>query len=110
VVVHRYCGILSAYGMGLADVVEEAQEPYAAVYGPLVMDEVSNRSAALKEEVKKQLGLQGFKKEEISTEVFLNLRYEGTDTAMMIKDPDDGNYATAFVRQFRQEYVFFLEY
>ncbi|CAK9224540.1 unnamed protein product [Sphagnum troendelagicum] len=109
VVVHRYCGILSAYGMGLADVVEEAQEPYAAVYGPLVMDEVSNRSAALKEEVKKQLGLQGFKKEEISTEVFLNLRYEGTDTAMMIKDPDDGNYATAFVRQFRQEYGFELQ-
>jgi 5-oxoprolinase (ATP-hydrolysing) len=60
VVVHRYCGILSAYGMGLADVVEEAQEPYAAVYGPLVMDEVSKRSAALKEEVKKQLGLQVF--------------------------------------------------
>ncbi len=57
---HRYCGILSAYGMGLADVVEEAQEPYAAVYGPLVMDEVSKRSAALKEEVKKQLGLQVF--------------------------------------------------
>ncbi|CAM6046469.1 unnamed protein product [Sphagnum compactum] len=109
VVVHRYCGILSAYGMGLADVVEEAQEPYAAVYGPLVMDEVSKRSAALKEEVKKQLGLQGFKKEEISTEVFLNLRYEGTDTAMMIKDPDDGNYATAFVRQFRQEYGFELQ-
>ncbi|CAK9874903.1 unnamed protein product [Sphagnum jensenii] len=109
VVVHRYCGILSAYGMGLADVVEEAQEPYAAVYGPPVMDEVSKRSAALKEEVKKQLGLQGFKKEEISTEVFLNLRYEGTDTAMMIKDPDDGNYATAFVRQFRQEYGFELQ-
>ncbi|KAH8964631.1 hypothetical protein BDL97_04G077400 [Sphagnum fallax] len=109
VVVHRYCGILSAYGMGLADVVEEAQEPYAAVYGPRVMDEVSKRSAALKEEVKKQLRLQGFKKEEISTEVFLNLRYEGTDTAMMIKDPDDGNYATAFVRQFRQEYGFELQ-
>ncbi|CAK9223127.1 unnamed protein product [Sphagnum troendelagicum] len=109
VVVHRYCGILSAYGMGLADVVEEAQEPYAAVYGPPVMDEVSKRSAALKEEVKKQLGLQGFKKEEISTEVFLNLRYEGTDTAMMIKDPDDGNYATAFVRQFCQEYGFELQ-
>jgi 5-oxoprolinase (ATP-hydrolysing) len=41
--------------------------------------------------------------------VFLNLCYEGTDTAMMIKDPDDGNYATAFVRQFRQEYGFELQ-
>jgi N-methylhydantoinase A/oxoprolinase/acetone carboxylase beta subunit len=25
VIIHRYCGILSAYGMGLADVVEEAR-------------------------------------------------------------------------------------
>mmetsp|Transcript_99995 Transcript_99995/g.137618 ORF Transcript_99995/g.137618 Transcript_99995/m.137618 type:complete len:90 (-) Transcript_99995:1343-1612(-) len=25
--IHRYCGILSAYGLGLADVVKEAEEP-----------------------------------------------------------------------------------
>jgi 5-oxoprolinase (ATP-hydrolysing) len=30
VFVHRFCGILSAYGMGLADVVAEAQRPCAA--------------------------------------------------------------------------------
>ena len=29
----RYSGILSAYGMALADVVQEAQEPCAAIYG-----------------------------------------------------------------------------
>lgn len=32
VLVHKYAGILSAYGMALADVVEEAQEPCAKVY------------------------------------------------------------------------------
>lgn len=32
VFVHRYCGILSAYGLALADVVHEAQEPSARVY------------------------------------------------------------------------------
>ena len=25
--VHRYCGILSAYGLGLADVVQENEDP-----------------------------------------------------------------------------------
>jgi len=30
--VARYAGILSAYGMALADVVHEAQEPCAVVY------------------------------------------------------------------------------
>lgn len=58
VVVHRYAGILSAYGMGLADVIEEAQEPYTAKYGPAALEEVSRRSAALIEEVKKQLRIQ----------------------------------------------------
>ena len=27
ILIHKYCGILSAYGMGLADVVHEAEEP-----------------------------------------------------------------------------------
>ena len=30
----RYAGILSAYGMALADVVYEAQEPCAKEYSP----------------------------------------------------------------------------
>lgn len=32
VFVHKYAGILSAYGMALADVVEEAQEPSIEAY------------------------------------------------------------------------------
>jgi 5-oxoprolinase (ATP-hydrolysing) len=32
VVIHKYCGILSAYGMGLADVIEENEEPRASEY------------------------------------------------------------------------------
>jgi 5-oxoprolinase (ATP-hydrolysing) len=58
VIVHRYAGILSAYGMGLADVIEEAQEPFTAKYGPAALEEVSRRSTVLSQEVKKQLRLQ----------------------------------------------------
>jgi 5-oxoprolinase (ATP-hydrolysing) len=32
VVIHRHGGILSAYGLGLADVVKEEQEPCSKVY------------------------------------------------------------------------------
>lgn len=32
VFVHKYAGILSAYGMALADVVEESQEPSIETY------------------------------------------------------------------------------
>jgi 5-oxoprolinase (ATP-hydrolysing) len=27
ILIHKYCGILSAYGLGLADVVQEKEEP-----------------------------------------------------------------------------------
>lgn len=111
VIIHRYCGILSAYGMGLADVVEEAQEPYAAVYGPDSLAEAQKRAAKLADAAKQQLRIQGFKDDDIRAEMLLNLRYEGTDTSMMIRDPEDGSgdFAAGFLKQFRQEYGFELQ-
>ncbi|KAK7400356.1 hypothetical protein VNO78_11562 [Psophocarpus tetragonolobus] len=114
VLIHKFCGILSAYGMGLANVVEEAQEPYSAVYGAESIIEVSQREAVLLKQVKQNLQNQGFKEENISTEIYLNLRYEGTDTAIMVKRQvaDDGklyDYAAEFVRLFQQEYGFKLQ-
>ncbi|KAL7124304.1 hypothetical protein ABFS83_14G039700 [Erythranthe nasuta] len=114
VLIHRFCGILSAYGMGMADVVEDEQEPYSAVYGPESVLEVSNREATLLNRVKEKLQLQGFKEDSITTETYLNLRYEGTDTAIMVKSPmnqdgSKGDYAIEFVRLFQQEYGFELQ-
>ncbi|XP_027919025.1 5-oxoprolinase [Vigna unguiculata] len=114
VLIHKLCGILSAYGMGLANVVEEAQEPYSAVYGAESIIEVSQREAVLLRQVKQKLQNQAFKEENISTETYLNLRYEGTDTAIMVKRQiaEDGqlyDYATEFVRLFQQEYGFKLQ-
>uniref|UniRef100_A0A7I4BP05 5-oxoprolinase n=2 Tax=Physcomitrium patens TaxID=3218 RepID=A0A7I4BP05_PHYPA len=111
VIIHRFCGILSAYGMGLADVVEEAQEPYAAVYSLDSLAEAKQRANKLAEVATRQLRLQGFRKDDIKVETLLNLRYEGTDTAMMIREPEDGSsdFAGAFLKQFRQEYGFELQ-
>lgn len=114
VLIHRFCGILSAYGMGLADVVEEAQEPYSAVYGPESIMEASRREALLLKQVNQKLQGQGFKEENTTTETYLNLRYEGTDTAIMVKrqiteDGSVSDYATEFVKLFQQEYGFKLQ-
>ncbi|OIT01212.1 PREDICTED: 5-oxoprolinase [Nicotiana attenuata] len=114
VLIHRLCGILSAYGMGLADVVEDAQEPYSAVYGPDSVIEASRRETILLKQVKDKLQEQGFREESITSETYLNLRYEGTDTAIMVKRPtnDDGSppdYAAEFVKLFQREYGFKLQ-
>lgn len=114
VLIHRFCGILSAYGMGLADVIEETQEPYSAVYGPESLLEATRREAILVKLVRQKLQMQGFRKENITTETYLNLRYEGTDTAIMVKRQlnEDGvgcDYAVEFVKLFQQEYGFKLQ-
>lgn len=114
VLIHRLCGILSAYGMGLADVVEEAQEPYSAVYGPDSVIEACRRETILLKQVKSKLQEQGFGEASITSETYLNLRYEGTDTAIMVKRPinDDGSggdYAAEFVKLFQREYGFKLQ-
>lgn len=109
--IHRYCGILSAYGMGLADVIEDLQEPYSAVYNADSAAEASRRVALLVKQVKEKLVEQGFGEESIRTDSYLNLRYEGTDTAIMVKQPDTESrcdYADEFVKLFEQEYGFKL--
>lgn len=111
VLVHRYCGILSAYGMGLADVIEDLQEPYSAVYNADSAAEASRREALLVKQVKGKLREQGFGEENIRTDSYLNLRYEGTDTTIMVKQPEAGSgndYADEFVKLFQQEYGFKL--
>ncbi|VAI60853.1 unnamed protein product [Triticum turgidum subsp. durum] len=109
--IHRYCGILSAYGMGLADVIEDLQEPYSAVYNTDSAAEASRRVAHLVKQVKEKLVEQGFGDESIRTDSYLNLRYEGTDTAIMVKQPEKESgcdYADEFVKMFQQEYGFKL--
>lgn len=98
VFVHRFCGILSAYGMGLADVVAEAQRPFAGVYGSAAggdavegngggttasagKEAAAAAAAELASQVTAELIDQGFTEDECKTETLLNLRYEGTDTA-----------------------------
>ena len=49
VFIHKYCGILSAYGLGLADVVEESEEPAAKVYSKQSVTEAETRFNELAE-------------------------------------------------------------
>ena len=115
VFVHRFCGILSAYGMGLADVVEDLQEPFSSVLSKgLASPETCRRVAAVTQKVKLKLIDQGFHEDNITIDAFLNLRYEGTDTAIMVKLPphvnlDSFDVEEKFVGLFQREYGFRLE-
>ncbi|KAI1141761.1 Hydantoinase B/oxoprolinase-domain-containing protein [Hypoxylon sp. FL0543] len=109
VVIHKYSSILSAYGMALANLVEEVQEPSSLVLGPSSTSEILERFEALKERAVQGLLQQGVSSNKhIETQQFLNLRYEGTDTQMMVSLPEDGNFKRAFEELHQQEFSFLL--
>ncbi|KAJ3538919.1 hypothetical protein NM208_g5345 [Fusarium decemcellulare] len=102
-----YSSILSAYGMALADVVVENQEPAAITFSDDVVSEVKARLESLSSRGAKGLKSQGFDAKSTEHEYFLNMRYQGSDTSLMI--PVSGNVGdagVAFTARHTQEFGF----
>ena len=108
VIVHKYAGILSAFGMALADVVHEEQEPAALKYQDQSMDEISQRINELEAKCLTNLISQGFSKSQISTESFLHMRYSGTDCALMCNLGEEKDFMKTFLSRYKTEFGFTL--
>jgi len=107
VVMHRYSSILSAYGMALASLVQEVQEPASLILCPETTSEVSARFQKLQSRAAEELFNQGVSRDQdIEMQLFLNLRYDGSDTQMMIRQPEDGDFKTAFETKHKREFTF----
>ncbi|RMZ91625.1 hypothetical protein DV736_g1129, partial [Chaetothyriales sp. CBS 134916] len=105
IIIHKYSSILSAYGLALAEVVHETQEPMATQH--LDSHElITKKFQILVGRTNELLKEQGFTENQIRDELFLNMRYEGSDTSLMILQPENGNFATAFVERHRREFNF----
>jgi 5-oxoprolinase (ATP-hydrolysing) len=122
ILVHRYSSVLSAYGMALADVVDERQEPDSAVWQDEgdVIEELKAKMEKLKAKSRAALKDQGFNDNEIVFEEYLNMRYRGTESALMTVKPTDAEakehfggkdwqFGQEFVRHHRYEFGFTLD-
>jgi 5-oxoprolinase (ATP-hydrolysing) len=121
ILVHRYSSVLSAYGMALADVVDESQEPDSQVWDEQgkAREVLSRKMQELKSRSTKKLNDQGFAIDSIVFEEYLNMRYRGTESALMVVRPsseeanndydnDDWAFDKAFIKQHEQEFGFTL--
>uniref|UniRef100_A0A3P9MIX4 5-oxoprolinase, ATP-hydrolysing n=1 Tax=Oryzias latipes TaxID=8090 RepID=A0A3P9MIX4_ORYLA len=115
VFIHKYSGILSAYGLALADVVEEVQEPCSLQYVQESFSELDRRMEQLSKRCHDTLCARGFKSDQITTDVFLHLRYEGTDCALMVTNAGypsnaqscrSGDFRSAFTKRYLKEFGF----
>lgn len=121
ILIHRYSSVLSAYGMALADVVDEQQEPESKIWSDddKVKQYLKDKMNDLKKRSSATLTDQGFQEEKIHFEEYLNMRYRGTESALMVIKPtkeeadkeyngDEWSFGTAFVKQHEQEFGFTL--
>jgi len=118
--VHRYASILSAYGLFLADVADEAQEPAASSLDTDQHAMLAARLSALEVQAVDKLVAQGYSRDRIQTQAFLNLRYQGTDSAIMtplapearapqpVKAAEVALFESSFVTSYKREFGFVL--
>jgi 5-oxoprolinase (ATP-hydrolysing) len=94
--------------------VYERQEPSSTFYTEQNKQSLVSRLEKLEENVRGELRNQGFEERRIHVERALNMRFEGTDTALMVlpeKTDGDGkeDFEAAFKRAYKAEFGFLLE-
>lgn len=106
ILVHPYSGLLSAYGIGLADVRRFAQR---SVLRPLSKTNVDSSLAQVFEELQREaleaVRAEGIPDERIVAPVqSLDLRYKGVEATINVPKPADGDFARAYHERHQQLY------
>ncbi|KAK7893837.1 hypothetical protein LTR67_006538 [Exophiala xenobiotica] len=108
IIIHKFSSILSAYGLALADVVKEDQEPVSVEYLSS-QSQLRKRFESIITRSTSDLLAQGFQLDKIQHQLYLNMRYQGSDTNLMILKPDTWDFASEFKERHRREFGFTFE-
>ena len=84
VFIHPYAGVLSAYGMGLADVSAMREQAIEARLEAALLPRLEEALAALAQSASEEVAGQGVAPGNINLARQVHLRYEGTDTAVTV--------------------------
>ena len=107
VLIHKYSSILSAYGIGLADLVEDRQEPYLRKYEASIWTSLEYDLGRLEDKTRQALIDEGFLGS-ISLTRYLSLRYDGSDTSLMVAIEPDKDPLQSFIDVHLHEFGFSL--
>lgn len=108
IIIHKYSSVLSAYGLALSDVVKEAQEPVSMEYLNS-QSRLRKRFESIIAQSTTDLMNQGFQLDQIRHQLYLNMRYVGSDSNLMIMKPDNWDFAAEFKERHRREFGFTFE-
>ncbi|HEX5091172.1 MAG TPA: hydantoinase/oxoprolinase family protein, partial [Burkholderiales bacterium] len=105
VFIHPLAGVLSAYGMGLADQTEMREKAVEAKLGSAALGaELDSLATAAGEE----LVLQGVEPSRVRVLRRVHLKYEGTDTALIVPYGSVEDMTAAFEAAYRKQFSFLM--
>ncbi|AGS24928.1 oxoprolinase family protein [Rhizobium etli] len=108
VLIHPFSGILSAYGMGLADIRATRQRAVLTELGA-ALPTIGGIRAELEKEVRGELMLQGVEAGEMDVITRLHLQYKGTDTALPVAFGPQDEMTQAFAAAHKKQFGFIFE-
>ena len=104
--IHPFASILSAYGMGLADIRSQRTETFQHVMNSAVVDALRQAFARLKSSTGAELLEQDIAGAAQSHSATVFLRYQGTDTALPVKHDDVAQMRAQFEAVHLAQYGF----
>jgi 5-oxoprolinase (ATP-hydrolysing) len=108
VFVHPLAGVLSAYGMGLADQIAMREASIECPLDAAGLAEAEARLATLATAAADELRSQGVPAADIQVQRQVHVRYQGTDTALAVPMAGIGDITQAFEAGYRQRFAFLM--
>ncbi|MCO6457661.1 MAG: hydantoinase B/oxoprolinase family protein, partial [Pirellulaceae bacterium] len=107
---HPDAGVLSAYGIGLADVARHRAAGIYRPYSEAAVRELDATFERLAADARGEVEREGVPPERIRVERSLDLRYQGVEACLTIDQPAAGeSYAERFGREHRRRYGYLHE-
>ena len=106
ILIHPHAGVLSAYGMGLAEIRTLRNRQTLIALDPGGAAEARGALEEAKREARAEVEGQGAEANRIRVEATAFLRYEGSDTTLEIPFSDSESMAAGFERAHRQRFGF----
>ncbi len=107
VFLHPYAGVLSAYGMGLADIRAMRERAVEAVLG----EDGAALEATLAElegQVREEVAAQGIAEDHVEIRRRAHVRYEGTDSPLVVDHGPPDAIQAGFETAYRERYGFVM--
>lgn len=106
VVIHPYAGVLSAYGMGLADTRAMREYAVEADLNDALITKLEDKIAGLTGEAEQELKDQDFEATQIQSQATVHVKYQGTDTSLIVPFGSVDAISDAFAAQYQQQFGF----